>query len=111
MTNLAGRPPLGLKPPPMTAARAREGKAHMARVAQLGCVICGARPVECHHCFHGRYSQRKASDFDVIPLCPRHHRLGSEAIHADKAAWLDRWGPDHGYLASVADLLAGGTTP
>lgn len=109
--NLGGRPPLGLKPPPMTAARLREGKAHMARVAQLPCVICGRRPVQVHHVFHGRYGQRKATDFETIPLCPEHHQVGPYAIHNDKAGWLDRWGADHSYLAVVADALAGDLTP
>lgn len=111
MTNLARRPPLGLKRPPMTAARIREGKAHMARVAQLPCVICGARPAEVHHVICGRYSQRKASDFEVIPLCVHHHRIGPLAIHNNKSAWRDRYGADHDYLARVAAILAGEATP
>lgn len=97
--------PLGLKPPPMTAARIREGKAHMARVAQLCCVICHRKPVEVHHVFHGRYSQRRASDFETIPLCPQHHREGPDAIHQDKAGWRDRYGADFEFLAVVADML------
>ena len=44
-------------------------KAHMDKVAQLPCMICGARPVVVHHCICGRYSQSKMSDFDTIPLC------------------------------------------
>ena len=105
------REPLGLKPPKLTAAQRAEGKRHMARVAQLGCVICGARPVEVHHVIHGRYGQRKASDFDTIALCVHHHRIGPEAIHTNKAAWMDRWGPDHSYLARVAAILAGDANP
>lgn len=107
MTNLARRPPLGLKRPPMTAARIREGKAHMARVAQLPCVICGRRPVHVHHCCHGRYGQRKVTDFEVIPLCPDCHQSGPNAIHRDKAAWRDRNGSDFEFLPVVADMLAG----
>lgn len=99
------RQPLGLKPPPMTAARIREGKAHMARVAQLCCVICHRRPVHVHHCIHGRYSQRKASDFEVIPLCPDCHQFGPHAIHRDKAGWRDRYGADFEFLAVVSDML------
>ena len=105
------RQPLGLKPEPMTAARIREGKRHMARVAQLPCVICGRRPVHVHHCIHGRYGQRRVSDFETIPLCPEHHQIGPYAIHQDKAGWLDRGGPDHGFLAVVADALAGELNP
>ena len=111
MSNLARKPPLGLKPAPMTAARIREGKIHMARVARLPCVICHRRPVHVHHCIHGRYSQRRASDFEVIPLCPECHLFGPLSIHQDKAAWRDRNGADHEYLPVVADMLAGEWTP
>lgn len=39
------------------------------------------------------------------------HLFGPEAIHRDKAAWLDRHGADHEYLARVADMIAGEATP
>lgn len=74
----------------------------MAKVAQLPCVICASWPVEVHHVAHDRYSTRKASDFDTIPLCKRCHRK----LHADKAAWREAHGPDHGYLEAVR-LAAG----
>lgn len=45
-----------------------EGKAHMANVAMLHCLVCGAWPVEVHHEWTPR------SDKRVLPLCPRHHR-------------------------------------
>lgn len=82
------------------------GKAHMARVAQLACVICGARPIEVHHCISGRYGQRKASDMDTISLCFNHHR-GPEGIHTNKAAWEELNGPDTDFLPVVADMLCG----
>lgn len=103
--------PLGLKPPKPSSEQIAAGKRHMARVARLPCVICGGRPVQIHHCIHGRYGQRKVSDFETIPLCPDHHQIGPYAIHNDKAGWLDRWGADHSYLAVVADALAGDLTP
>lgn len=102
MVDLAGRGPLGLK----TGNRkpSASGKAHMALVAQLPCVICGAWPVTVHHCISKRYSQRKASDFATIPLCHACHQ-GPEGIHANKRAWEDRHGPDTGFLPVVAALL------
>ncbi len=108
MTFLArAKGPMGQKPvKPSKAA----GKAHMARVAQLNCVICGKEgPSEVHHCISGRYGQRKASDFDTIPLCYRDHR-GPDGIHANKAAWEERNGPDTDFLPVVADMLAGQLT-
>ena len=95
MSNLAGKPPLGQKTgnPKSTAA----GKAHMAKVAQRPCVICGAWPVTVHHCISGRFGQRKASDFDTIPLCHFHHQ-GDDGIHTSKRAWEAKYGLDTDYL-------------
>ena len=106
MVDLAGRGPLGQKTgnPKKTTA----GKAHMAAVARLACVICGAKPVEVHHVISGRYGQRKASDLDTIPLCIWHHRGPLDGIHADKAAWEAKHGPDTGFLVGVRAEIANG---
>ncbi|AXC50028.1 DUF968 domain-containing protein [Paracoccus suum] len=106
MSNLARRGPVGLKPDGPTAADRAAGRAHMARVAQLPCIICGARPVEVHHCISGRFGQRRVSDFDTIPLCARHHREGPFSIHGNKALWVATNGPDTDFLPRVAALLA-----
>ncbi|MCJ8138568.1 Ref family recombination enhancement nuclease [Falsirhodobacter halotolerans] len=104
--NLAGRPPLGLKRPKPERGTAA-ARRHIEAVKQLPCVICGASPVEVHHCYSHRYGSRKRSDFETIPLCVRHHRIGPEAIHQDKAAWEAANGPDTDFLSTVADMLAG----
>lgn len=68
-------------------------KAHMGRVAELGCVLClllgyGATPAECHHPRTGVGTGRKSSNMDVIGLCPQHHRLGNDALHVrGRKAW------------------------
>lgn len=101
--NLANRPPAGQK----TQKQPRD-RAHMARVAELPCVICGKPgPSEVHHCICGRYGQRRASDRETIPLCIWCHRFGLEAIHSDKAGWIARNGNDFEFLPVVADMLAG----
>lgn len=97
---------MGLKAPKL-AKGTEAGRKHMARVAQLPCVCCGAHPVEVHHVISGRFSQRRASDLETIPLCPQHHRIGPDAIHENKALWEDTYGPDTDYLPVVADMLAG----
>jgi hypothetical protein len=75
--------------------------AHMARVAQLQCVICGFWPTEVHNVIHGRYSARKSPDTATIPLCRAHHA----ELHAGKESWAAKWGPDYGYLPYVRNLL------
>lgn len=63
-------------------------KKYLAFIASLPCVICLSEPVECAHVrmagegkgYTGKAT--KPSDAWVLPLCPRHHRLGPEAQHA-----------------------------
>jgi 5-methylcytosine-specific restriction endonuclease McrA len=84
----------------------QEALEYMRRVKALPCVICGSPPPsDAHHCIHDRYGSRKASDFDVIPLCRECHLDGPEAIHNGKQTWRDKHGPDHGYLPLVKRLL------
>lgn len=103
--DLAGRGPLGQKPPKPVRGTAA-AKAHIQRVKELPCVVCGKTgPSDAHHVISGRYGQRKACDFDTIPLCKRHHQHGPDAIHENKAAWEQANGPDYSYLKNVRNAL------
>ena len=103
--NLACKPPLGLKPPKPERGTSA-GRAHMAKVKQFPCVICGKPgPSDAHHCFCDRFGSRKASDFDTIALCKTCHQVGPMAIHNDKAGWVERNGPDYGFLPWVDKML------
>ncbi len=70
-------------------------RAFMAAVAELGCILCG-RPAEVHHIREFRFSQARASDREVLPLCEHHHRTGGygEAIHAGVDPWRERFGSE-----------------
>ena len=105
IANLRG--PLVLKSERPSRQEIMAGKLHMAKVAQLACVICGRWPVHVHHCKSRRYSQRKLSDFEVIPLCPECHVLGPNSFHAAQSTWEETNGLDTDYLSVVADALAG----
>ena len=97
--------PLGQKAdkPERGTASARR---HIEQVKRLPCIICGRPgPSDAHHCYCDRFGQRKASDFETIPLCKECHQIGPMAIHNDKAGWVERNGPDHGFLPRVADML------
>lgn len=77
-------------------------------IATLPCVICATVPVEVAHL---RYAdalylkeqpgmQAKPSDIWCLPLCPEHHRLGSNAQHSGNERqwwqcqfWSDRSNP------------------
>ena len=51
-------------------------KRHMARIARLPCLVCGARATVHHVTAYadrpGRVSRRHDR---VVPLCPRHHQI------------------------------------
>ncbi len=108
--NLAGLPPLGLKPE-------REGRDpdRLARIAAMSCIICHEwsleqrTPTEVHHCIHGRHSQRRAPDSMTIPLCAGHHRgaPGMVSVHGSPAAFKALFGPDVDWLPIINDMLAG----
>ena len=54
--------------------------AHMGRVKESGCAVCGAGGiVEAHHIKQGAH-------FTTIGLCPDCHR-GPQGIHGDKTMW------------------------
>lgn len=61
---------------PLTAAE----RAHLARVKELACSVCGAPgPSEAHHIVQGLH-------FAAISLCPDCHR-GPIGWHGDKSIW------------------------
>ena len=87
-------------------ARSATARRHIEAVKGLPCACCGASgPSDAHHAICDRYSQRKAPDAFCVPLCKAHHQDGPGAIHADKTAWVELWGPDWAFLPKVyADL-------
>jgi hypothetical protein len=113
MLDLAQRGPLGQKQPKaatkrkavrkVSAKRAaylasddrRAALEHMARIAQMPCLVCGAWPVEVHH------EGKPRSDWNVLPICPRHHRreFGPGAYHYSPKAFYAIHGPSAELLA------------
>lgn len=100
--NLLGKPPLGLKLQKPVNGTA-ECKRHMAAVARLNCLVCGAWPVEVHH------ESKPRNDMRVLPLCPKHHRreFGPGAYHYSPRAFYEAHGDSKFLLAVVEDKLAG----
>ena len=75
------------------------------RVAELGCIIC-KRPAEIHHIGNGTMSKR-ASNFEVIPLCCEHHRTGGRgvAVHRGRRSWEAKHGTERELLQKVQAQL------
>lgn len=84
----------------------RAGTAYMLAVKQLPCCVCGAPgPSDAHHVIHDRFSARKASDFDTVPLCKRHHQDGPDAIHNGKESWRAKYGRDYDYIEETREKV------
>ena len=119
MGDLAGRPGLDLKQPkppkqprkpiPKISPKKRAHKAaekaagaweHMACVKALPCLVCGTYGVEVHH------EGKPRSDFNVLPLCPAHHRreYGPGAYHYSPSAFYALHGSSAELLAMVAAM-------
>ena len=102
MTNLAGKPPLGLK-----QKQGEESEEYLRQVRGKGCCICRRfgeqqrSPTKAHHVIHDRFGTRKRLG-QVIPLCEGHHQglfdTSKIAIHQRPALWRETYGPDYSYL-------------
>lgn len=87
-------------------------KRHMNLVAELGCGVCRrmgypGTPAELHHPRSGVGGARRASHFDVIPLCPEHHR-GKTGVHGlGTKGFPKHWGyTEADLLEDTKQLLA-----
>ena len=109
--NLANRPPLGLKQP-----KPEKRGDYLQAVRGLPCAICEAwgmqqlSPTTAHHPICGRYRTLKGADDTAIPLCDGHHQgdfdTSKIAIHRERAAWVEWFGPDTEYIDVTRDKLA-----
>jgi len=92
-------------------------KAHMDRVAALGCCVCLFEKQEwvqpqIHHMkvnpltgLHLGLGQR-ASHFHVLPLCPEHHLATSpDGYHASPFTWTTKHGTEIELFREVCRLL------
>lgn len=96
--------PLGQKlgkSKPRSAPKTKAEQDHMAAVAALPCLVCGAWGVEVHH------EGTPRSNMRVLPLCARHHRreYGPGAYHYSKRAFYDAHGTSAELLARVAKMI------
>lgn len=84
---------------------------HIAKVVELGCIACSefgieGSPAEAHHIGNGTMGKR-AGNYEVIPLCPSHHRLGGHgvAVHAGRKAFESNYGAEKELLAKTLERL------
>lgn len=80
-------------------------RAHLARISELGCIVCGAPEPQIHHIRHGQGMAQRASDRQAIPLCYYHHQ-GEEGIHTlGTRAWERKYGAEIELLRQVFERL------
>jgi len=84
------------------AEKANGAWEHMEAVKGLPCCACGAAPPSQAH--HVTGDKKPRSDWRVIPLCFDCHQ-GPRGYHADKRSWVERHGPDYGFLDMVKKTL------
>ena len=62
-------------------------------------------PAELHHKRAGTGAGRRSSHFDVIPLCPEHHR-GKTGLHGlGTKGFVKHWGYDEDDLLTDVEVL------
>ena len=97
-------------PAPRIKPRRLEDPAHIKRVKNLPCCVCGSQPPnEAHHIRDGSVGTgAKAGDHEAIPLCVEHHRTGGFqiAFHAGPRTWESLFGTQREHLAETLALLA-----
>lgn len=86
-------------------------KKHMSKVAELGCIICyrmgyEGSPAELHHIKEHTGMGKRSSHFEVIPLCPMHHRSSDAAYHVSPASFTAKWGTQRDLLNFTLALLS-----
>ena len=83
----------------------------MRKVADLGCIACRKlgyedTPAELHHVKKGTMG-KKASNYEVIPLCPHHHRTSNESYHLNPLWFTEKFGSQQELLEEVTRLIYG----
>lgn len=84
---------------------------HIKKVVSLGCIACRKMgyydtPSEAHHIGNNTMG-KKASNYEVIPLCPFHHRTGGHgnAVHAGRKAFESKFGTERDLLNEVMEMI------
>ncbi len=108
MTNLANKPPIGLK-----KSKPKKNPKYLNKIRSMPCCICRKfnepqlSATTAHHPIHDRYSARKRSDDTAIPLCDGHHQglwdQSKVAIHKQPLEWERLYGKDYKYSAASID--------
>lgn len=83
----------------------KTSRKHLARVANLPCVVCGSTDVQVHHIRQSGISGagQKASDWLTFALCARDHA----DLHAGIKTWEMRYGRQIDHVTKTLEKLYG----
>ena len=94
-------------------AKKRPNKAereYMTKVAAYGCIACEKdgliTPAEIHHIRNHTGMGLRPSHFDILPLCPAHHRTGKISVHLGKKAFEDKYGSEQNLAKIVRERIS-----
>lgn len=95
----------------MAKSATKAEREHMGRVAEMGCIVCvnlghGETPATIHHIGNGTMAKR-ASNYEVIPLCHEHHQGGNIgiAVHSGRKSFEANFGTEQELLNQVMEWL------
>tara|TARA_R100001591_G_scaffold104215_1_gene111794 strand:+ start:29 stop:343 length:315 start_codon:yes stop_codon:yes gene_type:complete len=93
-------------------AKKRPNKAereYMTKVAAYGCIACEkdglVRPAEIHHIRNHTGLSLRPSHFNIIPLCPAHHRTSKISVHLGKQAFEEKYGKQENLAKQVRERI------
>lgn len=77
-------------------------KRHLNKLAEMGCIICGA-PANIHHPRFCVGMSQRSPHFLGIALCPWHHQQGpyGQSIHSGQAAFEKNFGTEAELLSET----------
>ena len=89
-------------------SKTKDEKLHMRSIAELGCIICDkmnfpGSPAELHHIVSNTGMGKKTTNYEVIPLCPHHHRNSDESYHQSPKDFTEKWGSQENLLQETLE--------
>ena len=97
-----------------TKHRTKSDNEWLGLITELGCIACLVQgtpgtPAEIHHIRAGKGKGQRASNYEVIGLCPAHHRGTMHpqvpSIHMAKRAFIEQFGTEQDLLQQVRRLI------
>ena len=82
----------------------KKEKEHLAKVASLGCYVCGS-DAEIHHIRKHTGMGLRPSHYETIPLCYAHHRTGKDSIHLGKKLFIEKYGTEQEILEITKERI------